>query len=83
MVTQRRPLTRMPIDVTEDGRWSSAADAKLPTEFPEAATKTDVNGPDPPFPDGSNAPLQLPRCGHSCNAQHFRTGDDGSADKAA
>ncbi len=40
-------------------------------------------GPYRTFTGVSYAGLQLPRCGRSCIAQHFRTGDDGSADKAA
>lgn len=36
-------------DGKEGGSWSSAAGAKWTAEFPEAVTKTDVNGPDLPF----------------------------------
>jgi len=55
VTTQRQPLTRIPFDATEDGRWSSAAGAKSPTEFPVAVTKTDVNGPELPLVAGQNA----------------------------
>lgn len=38
-----------------------------------------ANGPDLPFTNGTNAVLQLSRCGHSCTAQHFQRMNDDSA----